>query len=150
MAGALAKKARIAQVRGQVTRAVVLLQAAGEISGDVKLLLDLAKMYRMAGQFAEATETYEKLLRLNPPPALAAELRATIAQMKSAPAPYSDELFTRVRATASQSSPSAACAPYQSMGSTPALCDSSSGSGSETASPSLSWKSIDLVIENRP
>lgn len=93
------RDAQAALLQGKFPLAAVLLRGAWEVSHDVKALDQLARAQAMGGQFDEAAETYARILTLKPPPELAARARAEMERLKAAPAPFSDEIFARVRAT---------------------------------------------------
>jgi len=96
LAAKLTMDAQAALIRGNVSRAAVLLRGSWEISHDIGTLQQLAHTYTMAGQFAEAIEKYEQLLRLNPPPEIAKLAKTTIRRLREAPVPFTDSLLVQV------------------------------------------------------
>jgi tetratricopeptide (TPR) repeat protein len=54
----------------------------------------------MAGQFEEAIENYQQILKLRPSPSLAGQARSEINRLKNTPAPFSDKLLQKVRVSA--------------------------------------------------
>jgi tetratricopeptide (TPR) repeat protein len=96
----LATRAQTALVQGQIPFAVILLRGAFEILEDSKTLFDLAQAQSIAGQFAEAIEGYERLLKMSPSKELQAQAQAEIKRLKEAPAPFSDELLRQLTSTA--------------------------------------------------
>ncbi len=99
-AGWLVKTAETAVDRGNMTRAIVLYRGAVALTGeDPKILYRLAEIYRMAGQFAEASDTFHRFLEVSKNPALKAKAKEAIAAMKNMPAPFVDsEIRASLRA----------------------------------------------------
>lgn len=95
----LSNQAQAALVQGRLPLAAVLLKGAWEVSKDPKILLKMAQVHAMAGQFAEAIEQYQRLIKLAPGGEMRKHARAEIRRLRAAPAPFSDELLTRTRAT---------------------------------------------------
>jgi hypothetical protein len=98
----LVDRSHQAVVSGDMSRAVALLRGAREISPKAEVLQRLAQLHVMAGHFEDAVEQYEAVLKLNPPDNIADEARREIARLRSAPAPFTDQLFqqTPVKAEA--------------------------------------------------
>ncbi len=87
----LVRDAEKAVDRGDLTKAVVLYRGAVALSGgDPKLLFRLGEIYRMSGQFAEATAAFERFLKVARDPARKAEAKSAIQAMKAMPAPFVD------------------------------------------------------------
>lgn len=95
----LVEQAQVALLNGKIPLAAALLRGARELSEDFAILLQLAQVNSMAGQFEEAAEHYRDVLKLNPPPETAKHARSEIERLKSMPAPFTDELLARVQVT---------------------------------------------------
>lgn len=99
MAKKLNDAAQKAMVAGQMAMAATLLRGAWEISQDAQTLQQLAQVNTMTGQFDEALENYQQLLKMKPGEQVVRLARAESQRLKNMPAPFSDELLARVRAT---------------------------------------------------
>lgn len=86
-------------VRQRIPQAVVLLQAAWEMSRNVIYLRYLGQAHTMAGHFDEAIDAYKLLLKHNPPPDLAQRAKGEIKRLQGVPAPFTEKLLARVRLT---------------------------------------------------
>ena len=96
----LIKEAETAVDRGNMTHAIVLYRGAVALTGEnPKVLYRLAEVYRMAGQFAEASDTFRRFMTLCKDPTLKAKAKEAIEAMKSMPAPFVDsEIRASLRA----------------------------------------------------
>ena len=95
----LIDKAREATLARRIPLAATLLGGAWEISRSHEALRWLARVHAMAGQFDDAVEKYQLLLKLAPPPEVAKVARAEIKRLREAPSTFGDELPARARAT---------------------------------------------------
>ena len=96
----LIKEAETAVDRGDMTHAIVLYRGAVALTGEnPKVLYRLAEIYRMAGQFAEASDAFRRFIQLSKNPILKAKAKEAIKAMKSMPVPFVDsEIRASLRA----------------------------------------------------
>jgi tetratricopeptide (TPR) repeat protein len=99
LAQQLETEAQRALVQGQIPRSITLYRGLWELTHSFGSLQQMARVQAMAGRFDQAITTNERVLKLNPPPVVAANARAEIKRLKNTPAPFSDELAKGYRAT---------------------------------------------------
>ena len=95
----LTDAARRSLVQGRINMAAGLLRGAWELTRDVKVLRELGRTLSVSGQFEEAIEVYEDALQRDPNGPASNEVKQEIKRLKSAPAPFRDQLPTKFRAT---------------------------------------------------
>jgi tetratricopeptide (TPR) repeat protein len=92
LAKKLVSAAQMSIVEGQTSLAITLLRGAWEIVHDPEVLRQLAEANSMAGQHAEAIESYKRLLKHSPSSDVARAAKAEISRLEQAPAPFEDRL----------------------------------------------------------
>lgn len=85
-------------IKENLPRAVVLLRGAWELARNPNHLRLLAQIHTMTGQWDEAVENYELALKMGLPAHFVQNARSEITRMKNAPAPFSQQLLSSVRA----------------------------------------------------
>jgi len=87
----LTKAAEAAIDQGNIVKAAVLYRGAVALTGDnPKLMYRLAQVYRMSGQFVEASETFRRFIKISKDAKKIAAAQTAIKAMASMPAPFVD------------------------------------------------------------